>query len=163
MNLLDLSKADEGRLSPTKSHVELAPLVADIVEAMQVRAAAGEVTLATQLGADALLGDPELVRRVLENLIDNAIRHAPEGTQVTIGATRTPGHVELRIADAGSGVPADQRERLFDRFVQGSTTAREGRGLGLAFCKIAVEAHGGAMWIEDAAPGAIFCARFDAA
>jgi len=65
--------------------------------------------------------------------------------------------VEISVTDAGPGVPVDQRERVFERFVSGADTAtRTNRGLGLAFCKLAVEAHGGRIWIDDADPGAVF-------
>ena len=78
-------------------------------------------------------------------------------------AVKDGAEVEIRVADSGPGVPAEMRERVFDRFVQlgGDATVvrRGGRGLGLAFCKMAVEAHGGRIWVEDNAPGAIFCVR----
>jgi len=66
----------------------------------------------------------------------------------------------LRVADAGTGVPPGERERIFERFVQateGLAGVRSNRGLGLAFCKLAVEAHGGTIHVEDAHPGAVFC------
>jgi signal transduction histidine kinase len=163
MNLLDLSMADEGRLAPKPARIDIPALVAEIVAAMEVRGRAGNVSIATEIDAPALAGDPDLVRRVLENLVDNALRHAPEESTVRIAARRDDSSVTIRIADAGAGVPEDQRERVFDRFVQGTAVARTGRGLGLAFCKLAVEAHGGSIWVEDAAPGAAFCVRLDAA
>jgi signal transduction histidine kinase len=110
-----------------------------------------------------LHGDPDLIRRVLENLVDNAIRHAPEGSAVRIAAAEHGRDLVVRVADAGPGVPEPLRDRVFDRFVQGEAASRAGRGLGLAFCKLAVEAHGGAIWIEEGHPGAVFCVRFIAA
>jgi signal transduction histidine kinase len=74
-----------------------------------------------------------------------------------------PAGVEIRVADAGTGVPPELRARVFERFAQADDghagRARTSRGLGLAFCKLAVEAHGGRIWIEDATPGAVFCFR----
>jgi signal transduction histidine kinase len=103
------------------------------------------------------------LRRVIENLLDNAIRHAPAGSAVRIGVVPMHGATLLRIANAGQTIPVEQRERVFEAFVQGSTeqalVARTSRGLGLAFCRLAVEAHGGAIWVEDADPGAVFCVR----
>jgi two-component system, sensor histidine kinase and response regulator len=79
---------------------------------------------------------------------------------VRVTATRRDGAVELRVADAGKGVPAAMREQIFDPFVQlepsGAPPTRSGRGLGLAFCRLAVEAHAGRIWIEDGNPGAVF-------
>jgi signal transduction histidine kinase len=163
MNLLDLSKADEGRLIPASQPIELAPLVAETRAAMTARARTAEVELAFNVSPRTIHGDPDLVRRVLENLVDNAIRHAPEGTTVRVTIVDRAADIELRVADAGPGVPEALRAHVFDRFVQGEAASRAGRGLGLAFCKLAVEAHGGAIWIEDAEPGAVFCVRFPAA
>jgi signal transduction histidine kinase len=96
---------------------------------------------------------------VLENLVENALRHAPEGSEVQIQSRAAHGGIELRVQDAGPGVPVAQRERVFERFVQHGSdkSTRSNRGLGLAFCKLVVEAHGGRIWIEDGAPGAVFC------
>ncbi|HTQ06810.1 MAG TPA: ATP-binding protein, partial [Polyangiaceae bacterium] len=124
---------------------------------------ARSVTLKCELGATSVKADPDLLRRVLENLLDNALRHAPEESTVTLTAAERDGEFEIRVADQGSGVPAAMRERIFDPFVQveskDRSVTRSGRGLGLAFCRLAVEAHGGRLWVEDGAPGAVFCVR----
>jgi signal transduction histidine kinase len=159
MNLLDLSKADEGRLVPVRQQVDLAGLAAEIAAGMAARARTAEVEIAAEVAPRSIHADPELIRRVLENLVDNAIRHAPSESRVRITSVDRGTGVELRVADDGPGVPAALRERVFDRFVQGDTPARAGRGLGLAFCKLAIEAHGGTIWIEDGNPGAVFCVR----
>jgi two-component system, sensor histidine kinase and response regulator len=158
-NLLDISKADEGRLSPTKQEIDLVALAGEVIENLRVRAEAAGVTLGGNISAPSAVGDEDLVRRVLENLVDNAIRHAPEGTAVRLETVRAVKTTELRVADAGPGIPGDQRERIFERFVQGSGDGgtRSNRGLGLAFCKLVAEAHGGTIRIEEAHPGAIFC------
>ena len=86
-----------------------------------------------------------------------------EGRSCPSRHRRPTSDVELRIADAGVGIPVEMRERVFDPFVQVESGERSrprgSRGLGLAFCKSAVMAHGGRIWIEDAAPGAVFCVR----
>jgi signal transduction histidine kinase len=158
-NLLDLSKADEGGLAPTRQPIALAELFAEVEEVMSPRAAAAQVALSAH-AEGSLTADRDLILRTVENLVDNAIRYAPEHTTVAMTARALGGEVELRVADAGSGVPAELRAQVFERFAQADGgRARTGRGLGLAFCKLAVEAHGGRIWIEDAAPGAIFCVR----
>jgi signal transduction histidine kinase len=156
-NLLDIGKAEEGRLQPVRQSIELQPLVAGVVRELGARAASSNVVLAPLAEGSAHV-DPDLLHRVLANLVDNAIRHAPEGTQVRVEAKATSGGAELRVVDAGPGVPVDQRASVFERFVTGST-ARSNRGLGLTFCKLAVEAHGGQIAIEDAQPGAVFVVR----
>jgi signal transduction histidine kinase len=88
------------------------------------------------------------------------LRHAPGSSVVSVSTSDSNGETELRVADSGQGVPPALREAIFDRFVQvdkpEQATARSGRGLGLAFCRLAVEAHGGRIWVEDAQPGAVF-------
>jgi len=156
MTLLDLGKADEGRLVPNPRRLELPQLFTEVVEAMQVLAQASKVSLAIECTVDHVTADPELLRRLLENLVDNAIRHAPEDSTVTLRAKAGAG-VEIRIADQGAGIPPALREQVFERFVQADRpAAARGHGLGLAFCKLAIEAHRGRIWIEDANPGAVF-------
>jgi len=157
-NLLDVGKADEGRLVPARVLVDPRGLVDHVLGEMSARAATSGVSLTHDVRASEMYADPELVQRVLANLVDNAIRHSPDGSAVRISIADAPGGgTELRVVDAGPGVPAHQRERVFDRFVSGEHATRTNRGLGLAFCKLAVEAHGGRISIEDAVPGAIFC------
>ncbi|WP_437730148.1 hybrid sensor histidine kinase/response regulator [Sorangium sp. So ce1335] len=162
-NLLDISKSEEGRLAPERARVDLRALVLEVFAALELRASSRSLSLREAVEAPAVRADPDLLRRTIENLLENAISHAPVGSAVVVGAVKDGGEVELRVADSGPGVPAEMRARVFDRFVQlGGEAAdlhRGGRGLGLAFCKMAVEAHGGRIWVEDNAPGAIFCVR----
>jgi signal transduction histidine kinase len=161
MNLLDISKSEEGRLSPQLGPLDLALLVTDVFSALEVAAKSKNVALERKLDVGALRADSDLLRRVLENLLDNALRHAPEDSTVSVSSRRAGEKVELRVADSGRGVPEDMRERIFDPFVQlegkDRPVTRSGRGLGLTFCRLAVEAQGGRIWVEDANPGAVFC------
>ncbi|WP_437658680.1 hybrid sensor histidine kinase/response regulator [Sorangium sp. So ce1182] len=162
-NLLDISKSEEGRLAPERARVDLRALVLEVFAALDLRASSRSVSLREAIDAPAVQADPDLLRRTIENLLENAIHHAPVGSAVAVSAAEDGAAVELRVADSGPGVPAEMRARVFDRFVQLGGDAddlhRAGRGLGLAFCKMAVEAHGGRIWVEDNAPGAIFCVR----
>ena len=101
--------------------------------------------------------DTDLLQRVLENLLDNAIRHAPARSQVQLLTARTDTAVEIRVRDEGAGIPAALRDLIFDPFVQAPAldrpVTRTGRGLGLAFCKLAIEAHGGTIRVEEASKG----------
>ena len=161
LNLLDISRSGEGKLAPRRVAVELKGLLSELVDAHQLAARSAEVVLVTAIDAPAVMADPDLLRRVVDNLIDNAIRHAPPRSEIRLSAARRDGTTELRVADSGPGVPTDMREKVFERFVRIESgerlTGRTGRGLGLAFCKLAAEAHGGRIWVEDAAPGAVFC------
>ncbi len=162
LGLLDLSKGSEGRLELRRRLTDPAPLIAAALEAITLRVKARDVTLEASVEAAAADIDPSLFQRVLENLLDNALRHAPARSTIAVRARLEEGALEVCVADGGRGVPAELRERIFDRFVQadGDNVARAGRGLGLAFCKLVVEAHGGRIWIEDAGPGAVFCTRW---
>ena len=84
-----------------------------------------------------------------------------QGSSVSLSCARVDGGVELRVRDRGPGVPESLRTSVFEQFVQGEKGAARasGYGLGLAFCRLAVAAHGGAIWVEDGAPGAVFCVR----
>jgi signal transduction histidine kinase len=162
-NLLDLAKADEGELSPKRVDVDLRALVDEVVAELRVNAEGRKVEIRTAIEAGRIHADVDLLRRTLTNLVENALRYAPAGTSVRVTAVRHAGETEFRVADAGSGIPPEMRDKIFEPFVQVEAgehpVARVGHGLGLTFCKLAVEIHGGRIWIEDAAPGAIFCVR----
>jgi two-component system sensor histidine kinase/response regulator len=160
LNLLDVSRADEGRLSPACQRLDGETTIRAALDDMQLRAAASQVVLRADVGAPTIDGDPDLIHRVLTNLVENAIRYAPEGTEVIVATQAIVGATLIRVCDAGPGVPEDQRAQVFHRFESGGGTTSKNRGLGLAFCKLAVEAHGGTISIDDAAPGAVFCLRF---
>jgi two-component system sensor histidine kinase/response regulator len=162
LNLLDISKADEGKLTAKRTRVNLRSLVDEVVGELEGGARARKVSVAVALAIHEVTGDEDLLRRMLANLIENAIRHAPAESQVSVESRLASGAVELRVRDAGRGIPAEMREKIFDPFVQlegASSSSRSGRGLGLTFCKLSAEAHGGTIWVEDAAPGAVLCVR----
>lgn len=163
LNLLNVTRSAQGRLCPTRVPIDLRALVGEIVEARRAQAEEQAVTLRAEVAAEEVEADPDLLRRVLENLVENAVRHAPHGTTVRVSTTSRGDAVEVRIADEGIGIPEALREAVFERFVRGpegqDDRGRGGRGLGLTFCKLAVEAHGGRIWVEDARPGAAFLVR----
>jgi signal transduction histidine kinase len=163
VNLLDLSKGDEGKLFANRSNLALGPLVATTVAELAANAESRKVSIETSIEVEGVYADADLLRRLLANLIENALRHAPPGTAVRVTASGHEEVIELCVADSGPGVPVELRERIFDPFVQvegsGRPETRAGRGLGLAFCRLAVTAHEGTIRVEDANPGAIFCVR----
>lgn len=163
MNLLDLAKADEGQLSPRRAEVAARGLIDTTIAELSVQAGERQVRLESRIEVDRVHGDHDLLHRMLANLIENAIRHAPPNTAITVSAAPVAGATELRVADRGAGVPPDMREKIFSAFVQledhtGAAT-RAGRGLGLAFCHVVATCHGGSIRVEDANPGAAFCVR----
>lgn len=163
-DLLDLSKADEGRLAPQLARVDLAALAAEVALELGVTARSVGVELACAVTAAPVRADEDLLRRALTNLVENALRHAPRGSVVTLAAATDREGTLVRVLDGGSGIAPELRETIFEAFVQlGSGSAppssRTGRGLGLAFCKLVAQAHAGKIWVEDNAPGAAFCLR----
>lgn len=161
LDLLDASKADEGHFAPKRSDVDLQNLVEDVASDLGIDARERDVTLRVCLETDRLHADHDLLRRTLANLVENAIRYAPPTTSVSITSVRTTEETLLRVADAGRGISAEMREKIFSPFVQVEVgdhgAAHTGRGLGLTFCKLVIEAHGGRIWVEDGAPGSVFC------
>jgi signal transduction histidine kinase len=161
LNLLDLSKGDEGKLEPRRSRVDARSLVDSVLTELEVSARAHTVTVRAKVEAPFVYADEDLLRRTIANLVENAVRHSPTGGQVTVAVTDRADASELRVTDSGPGVPPELREKIFDAFLQlesgDRTVNRGGRGLGLAFCRLAIEAHGGRIWVEDGRPGAVFC------
>ncbi|HQN42545.1 MAG TPA: ATP-binding protein [Anaerolineaceae bacterium] len=132
--------------------VRLPALVENIAAQMRVTYKAGRVELRVELPADLppVLIDEEKIGRVLANLLDNAIKYTPPEGHVTISARQQNGQVAVMVTDTGPGIPAGERERVFERFAQvpGEGQKRRGFGLGLTFCRLTVEAHGGTIHVE---------------
>ena len=157
LNLLDISRSDEGGLVPRQDVVQLRALFEQVEQDLSLKAQEGNVRLVHDHSACAVVGDADLLLRVLENLVENALRHAPDGTEVRLSAHATEQVATLRVVDQGVGVEPALRDKIFEPYVQLDQIERSGRGLGLTFCKLAVAAHGGRIWIEDGNPGAVFC------
>jgi signal transduction histidine kinase len=155
-DLFELTRLQSGELEWTMERVSLALLLEEAVDAMRPAAEAGAVSMSARL--DSALGaaraNPEQLQRVLFNLIQNAIHHTPADGSVTVSAEAVEGAIEVEVADTGDGVPADQRDRVFDPFFRGDAARQDaGAGLGLAISRAIVEAHGGTIWLEEAPVG----------
>lgn len=163
LNVLDIARSEEGVLAPLRSDVDVAALVGEVQRLMAPLARSRGQQLIAEMTRDLprLQADRELLRRVLQNLVDNAIRHGPADTPVLIEAQHVDGCIAFRVRDQGAGIPPDMRGRIFDKYVRvgpaRGTHDVVGRGLGLAFCRIAVEAHGGRISVEENQPkGSVF-------
>ncbi len=156
-SLLDVAKLETGEMSIHLSHADLQPVIEDVVQLQSVSARPHNVTIRTEVPADLppVLIDVEKIERVLTNLLDNALKYSPPESTITVRAERIPQAIAVSVIDQGPGIPEEQRERIFERFaqVEGSKPARRGFGLGLTFCKLAIEAHGGTIWAEDGPEG----------
>jgi signal transduction histidine kinase len=155
-SILDLARLDSGEKALELEESGLDDLVRNVVARNQPLAA----TMGVSLGADLPPNlppaqfDVQRIERVLSNLIENALKFTPNGGQVAVDVQQDGNWLVVGVSDAGPGVPPDQRERIFERFTQaaGESYRRRGFGLGLAFCRAAVQAHGGRIWVE-AGPG----------
>ncbi len=155
-DLFELSRIEAGEISWTMRQVELRELIDDTVAAMRAPAEARGVALAAELPPYEVIAraNSEKLQRVLFNLIQNAIRHTPTDGSVTVRARNSGARVEVEVTDDGEGISTDDRARVFDAFYRGDDSrSEEGAGLGLAISRAIVEAHGGRIWLEGAAPG----------
>ena len=147
-DLLDASKLESGTMRLDMSAIELAPLVAELREQMLPMAREKEITLAESLpaGLPALRADRAKLRRVLVNLLSNALKFTPRGGRVEVTAAQEDGVVRVSVADTGVGIPPEDLARLFDKYEQArsrATRSEKGTGLGLYITRQLVELHGG--------------------
>jgi two-component system OmpR family sensor kinase len=155
-DLLLLARLDEGR-PLSQDPVDLAALAAEAVAAAAAVGPEWPITLAAE--PIEVTGDAGRLRQVLDNLLSNARAHTPAGTRVTVGVHAEHGQAELRVADEGPGMQADDADRVFERFFRADASrsrapakAAGGNGLGLSIVAAIVGAHGGAVAVETA-PG----------
>ncbi|HEY8745630.1 MAG TPA: ATP-binding protein, partial [Chloroflexota bacterium] len=145
--LLLLARADAAALHPRMEGVDVADFLHETAARWSTVAARRSVELdVTAPDAGAMQADPDLIRRVLDNLIDNALRYAPASSRVRLSAERTDGGWRFEVADQGPGVPAEYRPQLFARFARADsarTRDGSGAGLGLALSASIARAHGG--------------------
>lgn len=149
--LLDLSMIESGQAIVKMVDVSLVSIVDETLEIMVEQAAHGQVELVAKIPDSInVLCDKDLIRRVLVNLLHNAMKYSPRNTKITISAEEADGIVTIIVFDRGAGVPESHTGRIFERFYQvdDARTGKEGTGLGLAICKHIVEAHGGQIWAE---------------
>jgi two-component system sensor histidine kinase BaeS len=130
----------------------LAELVEDVLDLHQAAAEAAGVRLQARIEAPGRVrGSPDRLRRLVENLLSNALRFSPPGGTVTLGLGQGKGVVRLWVEDEGPGIPLHQRSQVFERFWQadGARSGAEHHGLGLAIARAIAQAHGGQLWAED--------------
>jgi two-component system phosphate regulon sensor histidine kinase PhoR len=154
-NVLDFARAERGRAAYDFTETSVAEVVEKAVEACRSRA--GRIAIDVELAPDLprVWIDEHAIQVAVVNLIDNALKYAPEGERVLVTATASKKTVQVRVTDQGPGIPPDDRKRIFDRFVRGKGAGEEGArgsGIGLALVKHIAEAHRGRVWVEPAQP-----------
>lgn len=156
-SLLDIAQIDAGRPLGNYKPTNLPALMKEVLMLNVFALNKREMTLTQNFPEDlpSVLADPNQIRRVLTNLVDNAIKYSPKGGALTVTAVRHDNMVQVSVTDAGPGVSPVERERIFERFTQAETGGirPRGFGLGLSYCKLAVEAHNGRIWVEPGPDG----------
>ncbi len=149
---LAVARLEAGAEAVDREAIDPAGLIEEAVASASPRAAEKEITLEKDIPRPPpeLRGDAKLLRRVLDNLIENAIRYSPAGSEVTIGCGRSGESVVFRVADRGPGIPEPEREKIFDKFYRGTKTRQiAGTGLGLSISRRIAEEHGGEITAAD--------------
>jgi signal transduction histidine kinase len=164
LDLLDVSVSEDAALTVDCRELNVLELLELVRESMALRAADQRQNIVTSvlLETQTIQADRELLRRVLSNLVDNCIKYGPVGGKIGIEARSVAAGIEFRVHDEGPGIPEAKRHKIFEKYTRvdpDSSALRAGsRGLGLRFCWVAIEAHGGRIWVEDNLPkGACFC------
>ncbi len=153
-DLLDLSRIEAGRWQPERESVDVAAAVEEVWTELADRATARGVQLSVDVapGAEAVEADPDGLRQVLLNLIDNSLRYSPAGGRVTCRSRADGEGIVVSVSDTGAGIATEHLPRIFERFYRADhSRSREegGTGLGLAIVRHLVEAHGGRVWAES--------------
>jgi signal transduction histidine kinase len=154
-SLLDVSLLESGDISLNLESVNLAQIIEEVLSLAAVGLEERKVGFDVQLeaGLPWVMADEDRIRRVMTNLVDNAVKYSPRQSVIRIEVGRQNAEVLFSVQDQGVGIPEAERRRIFERFtrVHGGGARPRGFGLGLAFCRLAVEAHHGRIWVETGA------------
>ncbi len=162
-SLLDINQLEAGHPANIQDKVNVQELFAYVWEVEEPNLERRAIQLVHQVPPDLppLYVDGDMTRRVLINLVDNAIKHGGGSKQITLSAQQDGEMILVSVADKGPGIPPKYRQKIFEKFQrvnQGRGNGSKGMGLGLAFCRLAVKAHGGHIWVDDVPGGG---ARFN--
>jgi PAS domain S-box-containing protein len=161
-SLLDLRRLEAGQPVTNQQPVSPVSLSNDAVETVMpvLTNKNQEISVLVPEDIPQVWVDPDMIRRVLTNLLENAVKYTPAGSKISIGALVTEGQVLMWVQDTGPGIPQSEQDRIFDKFTRlHGRSGPRGFGLGLAFCRLAVEAHGGRIWVESG-PESGACFKF---
>lgn len=165
-DLLTISRLDAAELSLQREVISVSEVLAGVARAHGRELQEKQITLTLESVDEGLIsGDPRIVRRMFENVVENAVRHTPRSGRIEI-ATRARDSVEICVANSGAPIASEDRNRIFERGQRGSGEPKGGRnlGLGLYFCRRAAEVHGGGVDLADSEGFAVsFVIRLPAA
>jgi signal transduction histidine kinase len=152
-SLLDLNRLEQNQPIGERQSTPVAQLIGEALEAVTPTAEGRDQTLVVRVaeGLPPAWIDADMIRRVLINLLENAVKYTPMSGRVEVGASLEDELIRVYIQDNGQGIPEAESERIFDKFTRlKNKTGASGLGVGLAFCKLAVQGHGGRIWVEPA-------------
>ena len=155
-NLLDMARLDSGSIVLNRQWHVLEEIVGIALNSVKREVKDHPVHVSIPADFPLLKLDGFLMEQVLVNLLENASRYTPTGSEIKISAIASSKHAEIQIADNGPGVPAGSEQKVFDKFFRGATVSPDGRrgvGLGLAICKAIVDAHGGTIKVTNKSTG----------
>jgi two-component system sensor histidine kinase KdpD len=157
-NLLDMTRLESGQVVPSREWLPVEELIGSAMRRCDKQLADHAVKVNVADNLPMLHADSVLMVQVLANLLDNAAKYSPDGSEIYIAARADAKAITVSVADRGPGVPHDQREHIFEKFVRGRHVAsKPGVGLGLAICRAILAAHGGRIWLDDrSGGGAVF-------
>ncbi|MDD5370344.1 MAG: ATP-binding protein, partial [Anaerolineaceae bacterium] len=151
-SLLDITRLEAGQTLINQTRVDAHTLVSDTLDAVEPLSKSKSQCFIMDLpeSLPQLWADEDMIRRVMINLLENAVKFSPAKAQIVVGAQRVGDQVEIWVQDSGSGIPAELQDAIFDKFTRlHADSGAKGLGLGLAFCRLAVQAHGGKIWLES--------------
>lgn len=148
-NLLDMSRLNSGALRLKKEWVDLEDVLSGLPGKLGRLVARHKLSVVNYLGSCYAQIDEKLFEHVLLNLLSNAVRYAPEGTEITLRLEMENRRILLRILDQGPGIPQDNLKNIFEAFYRVPGSATGGVGLGLAIVKALIEAHGGRVYAQN--------------
>lgn len=155
-HLLDLSRIEAGALTPDRQWYEIGEIITETVQRSAERCRGHRIALEVSSGDLPLFVDYVQIQEVLTNLLENAAKYSPPGTEIHVAAGVESGMFVIRVRDHGPGIPAAEAERIFSKFYRIGRPG-DGTGLGLAICRGLIEAHGGRIAVENpGGAGAIF-------
>lgn len=161
--LLRIARIEAGSRRSRFAPVDLNSVMHDICDAYEASAADSGYQLSCRAGPAAamIMGDANLIRQMLANLVANAMQHTPVGTEIRLRVASRPGAVLLGVFDNGPGIPPSERQRVFDRFYRlEKSRTTSGTGLGLSLVKAIAELHGATIELRDNGPGLAVLVRF---
>jgi PAS domain S-box-containing protein len=150
-NLVDVRRLEGETLNVRTSELNLMELLESVAEQRRVLATAGNIEIVVAPSPEVkVMVDPDLVTRTIENIFDNALRHTPRGGTIEIELREVGLDVEIRIGNSGRAIPVEARHAIFEKYCQSASDfGHMNLGLGLYFCRLAVEAQGGGIWVEE--------------